>query len=559
MGDNLRQLGQQLAEIWKQLGVNQRVSVVLGAGVVVAGLIGLSLWSNRPDYALLYGKLDDGEAAKVMAALDDAKVPYQTGRGGSSILVPSDKVYQMRAQLAGKGIPRGEGVGFEIFDKPNFGISDFVQRANYLRAVQGELARTIGQIDMVDSARVMIVMPENRLLVDSQKKPTASVFVRTKSNGQLPASAVNSIRFLVANAVEGLQANSVSVVDNLGNVLSENQEEDSVVGMSNNQLTARRNTEQYLAKKAEGMLEKVLGPGQAIVRVAAEINWDTITRTEEKYDPDGQVARSTTLNDETTTTTSAGGGDSSSAGGGSGGNAGGPAGVASNTANGAADSGNSTTTQSNTSNSQTKKKVTQSQYEVGKTSISTLLSAGGLRRLSVAVFVSQKMEGEGKDRKPVARSDDEMLKLKRIVQSAVGILENDPTRKDELTLEQLPFNEQPAIELSQRLETDGNRQFYWEIGKNVLYAVIALIMFMVFLKLLKKTTSADIPINLTSSGENGTFTAAEGGEGEAGAGWRKDAKAGVVTVEVLNALIKENPANMTQAVRSWLAAGNKSN
>lgn len=560
MGDNLRQLGQQLAEIWKQLGVNQRVSVVLGAGVVVAGLIGLSLWSNRPDYALLYGKLDDGEAAKVMAALDDAKVPYQTGRGGSSILVPSDKVYQMRAQLAGKGIPRGEGVGFEIFDKPNFGISDFVQRANYLRAVQGELARTIGQIDMVDSARVMIVMPENRLLVDSQKKPTASVFVRTKSNGQLPASAVNSIRFLVANAVEGLQANSVSVVDNLGNVLSENQEEDSVVGMSNNQLTARRNTEQYLAKKAEGMLEKVLGPGQAIVRVAAELNWDTITRTEEKYDPDGQVARSTTLNDETTTTTSAGGGDSSSAGGGgNGGNAGGPAGVASNTANGTADSGNSTTSQSNTSNSQTKKKVTQSQYEVGKTSISTLLSAGGLRRLSVAVFVSQKMEGEGKDRKPVARSDEEMQKLKRIVQSAVGIVENDPVRKDELTLEQLPFNEQPAIELSQRLETDGNRQFYWEIGKNVLFAAIALVMFMVFLKLLKKTTASDIPINLTSNGENGTFAAAEGGEGEAGAGWRKDAKAGVVTVEVLNALIKENPANMTQAVRSWLAAGNKSN
>lgn len=562
MGDNLRQLGRQLAEIWKQLGVNQRVSVVLGAGVVVAGLLGLSLWSNRPDYALLYGKLDDGEAAKVMAALDDAKVPYQTGRGGSSILVPSDKVYQMRAQLAGKGIPRGEGVGFEIFDKPNFGISDFVQRANYLRAVQGELARTIGQIDMVESARVMIVMPENRLLVDSQKKPTASVFVRTKSNGQLPASAVNSIRFLVANAVEGLQANSVSVVDNLGNVLSENQEENSVVGMSNNQLTARRNTEQYLAKKAEGMLEKVLGPGQAIVRVAAEINWDTITRTEEKFDPDGQVARSTTLNDETTTTTSAGGGDSSSAGGaggGGGGTAGGPAGVASNTANGAADSGNSTTTQSNTSNSQTKKKVTQSQYEVGKTSISTLLSAGGLRRLSVAVFVSQKMEGEGAERKPVARSDEEMQKLKRIVQSAVGIVENDPARKDELTLEQLPFNEQPAIELSQRLETDGKRQFYWEIGKNVLFAVIALIMFMVFLKLLKKTTSADIPVHLPAGGETGSFHPAEAGEGEAGAGWRKDAKAGVVTVEVLNALIKENPANMTQAVRSWLASGNKSN
>src|SRR6185295_5363900 len=230
MIQTLRHLARQLAETWKQLGLNQRVSLVLGAGVVLVGLVSLSLWSSRSDYSLLYGKLDDAEAAKVMTALADAKVPYKTGRGGASIMVPSDKVYQMRAQLAGKGIPRGEGVGFEIFDKPNFGISDFVQRANYLRAVQGELARTIGEIDMVESARVMIVMPENRLLVDNQKKPTASVFVRTRASGQLSAAAVNSIRFLVANAVEGLQANSVSVVDNLGNVLSENQENDSVAG-----------------------------------------------------------------------------------------------------------------------------------------------------------------------------------------------------------------------------------------------------------------------------------------------------------------------------------------
>ena len=151
-----------------------------------------------------------------------------------------------------------------------------------------------------------------------------------------------------------------------------------------------------------------------------------------------------------------------------------------------------------------------------------------------------------------------MQKLKRIVQSAVGIVENDPARKDELTLEQLPFNEQPAIELSQRLETDGNRQFYWEVGRNVLFAAIALVMFMVFLKLLKKTNASDIPAGMTVGGDGSAYAGGEGGEGDA-AGWRKDARAGIVTVEVLNALIKENPANMTQAVRSWLASGNKSN
>lgn len=531
MNQNLRQLAQQFAEIWKQLGINQRVSVVLGAGVVIAGLFGLSVWSNRPDYVLLYGKLDDGEAAKVMAALDDSKVPYQTGRSGSSILVPSDKVYQIRAQLAAKGIPRGEGVGFEIFDKPNFGISDFVQRANYLRAVQGELARTIGQIDMVESARVMIVMPENRLLVDSQKKPTASVFVRTKSNGQLPASAVNSIRFLVANAVEGLQANSVSIVDNLGNVLSENQENDSIAGISGHQLTARRNLEQYLSKKAEGMLEKALGPGQAIVRVSADINWDTTSRTEEKFDPEGQVARSTTLNDETTTTTTGEAG-------------GGPVGVASNTAT--PETNNTATGPSN--NSQTKKKVTQNQYELSHITSNVLLSAGGIKRLSAAVFIAQKMEGEGKDRKPVPRTDDEISKLKRIVQSAVGIVENDPLRKDDLTVEQLPFNDQPALELTQKLESDSNRQFYWDIGKNVLYALVGLIILIVFLRLLSKTTASDIPVDppRPQNDEPGTANP-NGGTGRIPS---------MVSVEALNALIRENPASVGQAVRSWLGDNN---
>ncbi|HXC99066.1 MAG TPA: flagellar basal-body MS-ring/collar protein FliF, partial [Verrucomicrobiae bacterium] len=300
MNKNISQLGGQLAGIWRQLGINQRISIIMATGIVVFGLAGLAYWSSRMDYSLLYGKLDDGEASKVIAALDEEKVPYKIGAGGSSILVPADKVYQVRMQMAGKGIPQGEGVGFEIFDKANFGISDFVQRANYTRAVQGELARTISQLDQIESARVMIVMPENRLLSDSLRKPTASVFVRVKGSAQLSPSSVNSIRFLVANSVEGLQANNVSVVDNSGNVLSENQDNDSVAGLSGNQLSARRNFEQYLSKKAQGMLETVLGPGEAVVRVSADINWDSVTRTDVKYDPDGQVATTTTINDEDT-------------------------------------------------------------------------------------------------------------------------------------------------------------------------------------------------------------------------------------------------------------------
>src|SRR6185436_19177813 len=288
---NLAQLGSQLSGIWKQLGLNQRISIVLAGGVVVAALLGLASWSSKADYGLLYGKLDDAEAAKVVSVLDEMKVPHKVGQGGSAIYVPEDKVHLMRMQLASRGIPRGDGVGFEIFDKPNFGISDFVQRANYLRAIQGELARTISQLDEIEAARVMIVLPENRLLVDNHKRATASVFVKVKGNGQLGPGAVNSIRFLVANSVEGLQAGQVIIVDNRGNSLSENADSDSLAGLSSGQLAARRSLEQYLARKAEGMLETVLGPGQAVVRVSAEINLDSITRIEEKFDPDGQVLR----------------------------------------------------------------------------------------------------------------------------------------------------------------------------------------------------------------------------------------------------------------------------
>ncbi len=346
MGKALQQLSQQLLETWKHLGISQRVSVLVTSVGVIAGLTVLILWASRPDYGLLYGKLDDAEAARVVAALQDAKVPYTVGAGGHSILVPSDKVYAMRMQLASKGIPKSDGVGFEIFDKPNFGISDFVQRANYLRALQGELARTIAQLDEVDAARVMIVLPENRLLLDRQKQPTASVFVRVKGGGDLTASAVQSIQFLVANSVEGLRANSVSVVDNRGTVLSDNSETDSVAGLTAGQLGARRNVEQYLSQKAQGMLEKVLGPGQAVVRVAVEVNTETINRTEEKFDPEGQTVRQSNSTEENSDVTTA--------------NNGGAVGVAANSRH----ETNAPAVASNTTH--TRKKTTNNQYEINK-------------------------------------------------------------------------------------------------------------------------------------------------------------------------------------------------
>lgn len=535
MNQNLSKLGAQLRDIWNQLGVAQRVSVASATLVLLAALGALAFWSSRPEYSLLYGRLSDSEAAKVIAALDDAKVPYKVGAGGGSILVPPEKVHLMRMQLAGKGIPRGEGVGFEIFDKPNFGISDFVQRANYVRAVQGELARTISQLDEVESARVMIVLPENRLLLDKDKYATASVFVRVRGNAQLAPQSINSIRFLVANSVEGLKPNHVTLVDNLGNVLSENSDNDSISGLTGTQLAARRNLEQYLAKKAQDMLEKVLGPGQAIVRVSADINLDTISRTEEKFDPDGQVVRSQTKNDENTDASTA----SSST----------PVGISSNTTTETNATASAALPVNNTKN---RKAVTTIQYEVSRTTSNVMQTAGGIKRLSAAVTVAARTEGTGAQRKILNRSPEELEKLRRIVASALGIQTGtDPSHGDVITLEELPFNDQFSTDLTQQLDQQEKHQFWWDLARNLTYPALAAGALLLLLRLFKRTPVHDLPIGIPV----GRILAAQkaNGNGHAGpATWNSEPAPGVVTVDVLNRLIKENPANMNQAIREWM-------
>jgi flagellar M-ring protein FliF len=554
MNPGLSQLGRQLAGIWKQLGLNQRISIVVTGVAVLAGILAIGVWSSRTDYALLYGGLDEAESSKVLSALSESKVPYEI-RGDGSIVVPRNKVHEVRAQLAGKGVPRGEGIGFELLDAPNFGLSDFVQRANYTRALQGELARTISQMDQVDGARVSLVMPENRLLAGTQQKPTASVLVKVKGSGPLPPSTVASIRLVVANAVEGLQVNNVSVVDNLGNVLSDNQD-DSVAGLSNNQLSARKNLEQYLSRKAEGMLEQVLGSRQAVVRVAAEINWDTVTRFEEKFDPEGQVIRQSTVDDENVESGAPA--------------TGGQPGMQANA------NSDTNSLASGMNNSKTKKKTTTSQYEINRTVSNLMQSAGAVDRLSAAVFVAQRFEGAGTARKVVQRTPEELQKLRRIVQSALGIQENDPTRADQITLEEIAFNEEPLIELTRRLDEQQSWLKYADLVQKALPPLLGLAVMFLFWRSYKKSQPEEAMLGLpVMEGENaeglltGRGVMAAGGRGglagqpgapgaaggRGGASGQGEESPALVTVEVLNQLIRENPASMTHAVRSWMNQG----
>jgi len=282
-------------------GRNLFIVVILLLSVV--GFGSLIFWNSQPDYQVLFSNLSQEDAGEMTNKLKEKKIPFQLTSSGTTLLVPRDRVYDLRLSLAAEGLPKGGGVGFEVFDRTNLGTTDFVQKLNYQRALQGELSRTIKQIREVEQARVHIVTPKESLFVEEQRKPTASVFVKTRSGMSLGVSQVEGIVHLVASAVEGLEPGYITVLDTSGKILSKRNDTTLVGQLTTTQLEYQRNIEEGLKKKAQGMLEEVLGPNKAIARVSTEIDFQQIDITEERYDPN-TVLRSEQKNTERSSATS---------------------------------------------------------------------------------------------------------------------------------------------------------------------------------------------------------------------------------------------------------------
>ena len=546
MNKSLVQLGQQLSAIWKELGFNQRVSIVVAGLAVIAGLAGIATWSNRVEYSVLFGNLGDAEAGKVIAALDEAKVDYRVRSG--SILVPADQVHRLRMQLVSKGIPGGGKTGFSLFDKPNFGISDFVQRVNYTRAIQGELGSTIGQVDGIEHAEVLLVMPENRLLVEYQKKPSASVFIKLRGNTPVSGGTVNAIRFLVANAVEGLVPAAVSVTDNLGNLLTDQLDSDPIAGASTSQLKHKKEYESYLAKQAETFLMPIAGgAGRVLARVAVDLDFTTMQRDETKFDPEGQVLRKARVTDEkldNTTGNQAAGGVPGT-----------PTNASTDT-NSVAGTAGSQTTRNNTA-----KKTTENEYEINKTVTSQSQAPGRVKRISAAVFIPLAFSTAGTNRIAAPRSPEDLLKLRRGVQAALGIQEKGGVdgRVDELTVEEIAFNDEPAREMAVQIEKTERQRFWMEMARNAVFPAIGLVVLVAFWRAFQKTSVDDIPIGVPLGHANGNGHGNGNGNGHGNGngngGDSEEVQPFVMTTEMLTQLVRENPANMTHALRTWMTRG----
>ncbi|MET0261618.1 MAG: flagellar basal-body MS-ring/collar protein FliF [Rariglobus sp.] len=528
----MKAFSQSLLGLWGQLGLNQRVSLVVAALVVAVGLAGVVMWSHQPDYQLLYGKLSEKDSSQIIAQLQTQNIPLKLANGGHTIYVPADQVHRLRMDLAGKGVPSGEGVGFEIFDKGQFGLSDFVQRTNYLRALQGELARTISQLEGVASARVMIVQPENRLLVTNQGiKPTASVFVEL-SKGRLDQEAVNSIRNLVANAVQGLVPDQVAVVDHKGRVLSEDLKQDPTLASASSQMKYRQQIEDYLAKKVETMLVPVVGVGNAVVRVSASIETEATTRTEEKYDPDGQVVRNQTQTEDTSNTTEQ--------------RTGGATGVAANTPDKAPVA--ATTESRPSSVSETNRKNRTITYEINRTLTNTSRQPGTVRDITAAVFVAQRFApipadaAPGTAAVPQPRSTEELQALRQIVINALGLKAAAGQSLDSLvSLQEQPFMTEPVSAQLQQLQSDTRIQGWLEVVGGYLPVAIGAVALFFFVRMLKRQRPEPVPIELLSSQ---SFAGASHGTNGHGS----------LTPDMLNQLIQQKPANIGTALRDYMAA-----
>jgi flagellar M-ring protein FliF len=415
--------------MFSQFSINQRMVVLVALAGSVAVLIAVALWTQQPDMQVLFTNLTGEDAAAIIDKLKEAKVPYETSGGGTTVLVPSAQVHELRLQLATQGLPHGGGVGYEIFDRTSIGMSEFVQKLNYRRALQGELARTIAQMPEVERARVHLAIPERRLFANEQDRARASVVLSLRNGYMLSKAQVQGVVHLVSSSVEGLQARDVTVVDGHGRLLS-GSTADETIGLTSSQLEYQRTVEKDIETRIQTMLERIVGQNKAVVRVSSVIDFRKIETTEERFDPNGQVVRSEQRGQEKTSGTN--------------GTVGGVPGVQSNVPPGVEQE----PAQTSSSSSQTKNETVN--YEISRVVSKIVEPVGIIRQLSVAVLVDgtygapQAGEGEaagaeqaGAARKYIPRSEEEMKRIEEIVKKAMGFSEE---RQDQVQVTNVQFD-----------------------------------------------------------------------------------------------------------------------
>ena len=415
-----------------------------GAAAIVAILVAVAMWSSEPKYKVLFSNLDDRDGGAIVTALGAMNVPYRYNETGTAVLVPADRVYDARLQLASQGLPRGGSVGFELMDNARFGASQFTEQINYQRGLEGELARSIEAMHTVQHARVHLAMPRQSLFVRERQAPTASVLLNMHPGRSLSDAQVSAISWLVASSVPELTAENVSIVDQNGRLLSAPMGEGR--GMDADQMRFVREMEQRTVERILTILNPLVGPGNVHAQASADVDFARREETSEVYRPNQEPGQAAVRSQQTSDSTQRGVNPAQGVPGALSNQA--PANPQAAIANPPApqpprpgqpqqpNTQQQTGTQAVTGNLNERRDAT-TNYEVDRTISHIKQPVGNLKRLSVAVVVNYVRDKDG-ELQPLPA--EELNKLTNLVREAMGYSE---TRGDSLNLVNSQFNDGP--------------------------------------------------------------------------------------------------------------------
>jgi flagellar M-ring protein FliF len=435
-------LKEQFGKIFNRMTPFQRSMVITVTIVTVVTLAAVMMWAGKSDYSILYSGLAGKDAGRIVEKLREMKVDFKLENDGTSIMVPTRKIHELRIEFASLGLPHSGEIGYEVFDKTNIGMTAFVQKLNYHRALEGELARSIAQLDEVESARVHIVIPEPALFEEDKKEATASVIVRIAPHSSLSKRQVQGIAYLVAYSVEGLSNRNVNIVDTNGNILTDYMDNSESIQVTARQLDLQRNVEKYLSEKAQSLLDGVLGQGKSQVRIAVVMDFDQVERTKEMYDPERTAVRSEERNE-----------------------------VTSNAGQEGQPSGKSNE-ENNVIN-----------YEIDKTIEHLVEAVGDVKRISASVLVDGTYKpvtkGNGQEEMQFQeRPDAELAAIGDMVKNAIGY---DGSRQDQISVLCYPFERSHLVDEENSMKASEKRDFWMAVAEK-LFLGLLVIMALLFLR-----------------------------------------------------------------------------
>ena len=432
------------------------ITLLVGAVVIIAVFI---VWAGQPTYSVAYSGLSEADAGEIVQQLKDQGIQYRL-KDGSTILVPADKVYDIRLAMAQEGLPKSSSVGFELFDASALIMTEFTQEVNYQRALEGELERTISSLSTVDTARVHIVIPEDALLIDEQDPTKASITLHMDDGQYINQAQVRSITHLVASSVDGLFPEFVVVIDSEGNLLAggDIDGEMAIVSQTDAQRAAEVTAARHIEKNVEDLLEQVLGPNKSVVKASMTMNWDQRETTTESFDPEEATLRSSQVIEESYTTTESGEG---------------VPGAEANLPEGAVVVGEEGQLYSYDRTEQTQN------YEITQSNVHAVEAPGEIEWISLSVMV------DGVD------DEEQLATLQEAVSAAAGI---SLERGDVISVDTLEFDRTFLDEQAAVAQQDDRWDLYFRIAEIVIPAIIIVVLLIFLWRLFKnlRMTSGEV-------------------------------------------------------------------